>query len=166
MSLEQEIASLEERHELTHGRYVTLATAESATGGGIARRLTAVPGSSAYVLGGIVAYSNKVKAALLCVATRTLSERGAVSEEVAREMAQGARDAFNADVGVSDTGVAGPGGATPDKAVGLFYISLSTRAGTLARRFVFDGERESNRREAEEAALLLVRDYLLQCIDS
>jgi len=151
---------------LAHGRYVTLATAESATAGGIASRLTAIAGSSTYVLGGIVAYSNEAKTTLLSVAKGTLSQFGAVSEEVAREMSQGARDSFHAEVGVSNTGIAGPGGATPNKPVGLFYISLSTPDRTLVQRFVFDGDRESNRSKAEDAALLLVRDYLLQCIDS
>ena len=166
MTLEQEIAKLEARCESLHRRYVTIATAESATGGGIAQRLISVAGSSAYVLGGIVSYSNEAKESLLGVSPTTLSESGAVSHEVAIQMAEGGRRALGADVCVADTGIAGPGGASGDKPVGLFYIGIATPSDTRAVREVFGLDRNANRHAAEAIALTLVRDYLLQFIDS
>ena len=166
MDLEQEIAQLEVLHERLHGRFLTLATAESATGGGIAQRLTSIAGSSAYVLGGIISYSNEAKMSLLGVDADTLALHGAVSHEVAIQMAEGGRRALGADICISDTGIAGPGGATESKPVGLFHIGIATPVGSRAVRAVFDADRDANRHAAEEAALTLVRDYLLQCNDS
>ena len=120
---------------------VTVAAAESLTGGNVSARITAISGSSAYFLGGIVAYSNAAKASLLGVSEETLATRGAVSAECAREMAEGARRAFGADVAVATTGIAGPGGATERKPVGLVYIALAGPDGVTTEEFHFPGGR-------------------------
>lgn len=162
LTLSNEIAELQRRL----GQSCTIATAESATAGSIADRLTDMPGASGYVRGGIVAYSNEVKMRLLGVKGSTLRDHGAVSPEVACEMAEGGRRMLGADVCVSDSGIAGPGGATETKPVGLFYIGLATPSGCEAHEFRFNGDRASNKQAALEAALTLVRDYLLQCCDA
>jgi PncC family amidohydrolase len=141
-------------------RKLTLATAESCTGGLIAHRLTNVSGSSAYFLGGIVSYSNEAKAQLLGVGQGTLETQGAVSEATAIEMARGVRRVFSADIAVSVTGIAGPGGGTPEKPVGLAWIGLSTHEGERAQKFIWDQDREGNKAESAEAALQMVWDYL------
>ena len=134
----------------------TLALGESCTGGLVAHRITEVPGSSDYFLGGVVAYSNPIKEALLTVGSDTLEAVGAVSEETAREMARGARKAINASVGVSITGIAGPGGGTEEKPVGLTYVSVSTPDGEWLERYVFEGDRHANKQSSAEAALELL----------
>ncbi len=139
---------------------LTLAIAESCTGGRICDRITDVPGSSEHFKGGIVAYSNDSKLKFLNVPHDTIKAHGAVSEECAREMAAGVAKAFNADVGVSVTGIAGPGGATPQKPVGLVFIGLSWRKEHLVFRYMFDGERKSIKAQATEEALQLVLDIL------
>jgi PncC family amidohydrolase len=139
---------------------LTLATAESSTGGLIAKRLTDIPGSSAYMIGGIVAYADQIKQQLLGVRKDTLIAYGAVSEAVAAQMARGARMVCSADLAVSVTGIAGPGGATATKPVGLAYVGLSARDGTWVRRFVWSGDRDANRQTAVDAALQIVLDYL------
>jgi PncC family amidohydrolase len=136
---------------------LTIATAESCTGGNVAGRLTSIAGSSDYVLGGIVAYSNQAKQSLLEVSAETLSTRGAVSAECAREMAEGARRAFDADFAVSTTGIAGPGGATQRKPVGLVYVALAGPDGTTTEEFHFPGGRTVVTQAATEAALLLLQ---------
>jgi len=156
------IALLQRELQAATGTMVWMATAESATAGRIADRLTEVPGASDYVAGGVVAYSNEAKRRLLNVSGATLAAHGAVSEEVAREMAQGGRAALGTDVCVADTGIAGPGGATTLKPVGLFYLALATPFGCTVRRFEFHGDREANKEAATEAALNLRRDYLVQ----
>jgi len=108
----------------------TVATAESCTGGGIAERMTSVPGSSGWFLGGVVAYANEAKQALLGVPEAMLEEHGAVSEPVARAMAEGVRERFGSTYGVATTGISGPGGGTEDKPVGLVYVALARDAGT------------------------------------
>jgi PncC family amidohydrolase len=135
---------------------VTLATAESCTGGNVAARLTSIAGSSEYVLGGIVAYSNEAKASLLGVSQETLATRGAVSAECAREMAEGARRAFGAALAVSTTGIAGPGGATARKSVGLVYIALAGPDGIAVEEFHFPGGRRTVTDSATDAALLML----------
>jgi nicotinamide-nucleotide amidase len=137
-------------------RGLTICTAESCTGGLIAHRLTNIAGSSAYVLGGIVAYSNPVKQNLLKVREQTLIDHGAVSEETAREMASGARNLLKTDVAISVTGIAGPGGGTETKPVGLTYIGVATPDGAVTvERHVWDGGREANKDASAEAALRL-----------
>ncbi|HMV29156.1 MAG TPA: CinA family protein, partial [Anaerolineales bacterium] len=135
-------------------------TAESCTGGLIASRITDVSGSSAYFLGGIVAYSYEVKAALLGVSWDTLNNKGAVSRETVIEMARGARNILKADIAVSVSGIAGPGGGTPDKPVGTVWVGLATPSGEEARHFVWDGDRVRNKYLSSEAALQFVLDYL------
>jgi PncC family amidohydrolase len=136
---------------------MTLATAESCSGGLLAHCITNVGGASRYFRGGVVAYSNEAKEALLAVPQEMLIEHGAVSEPVARAMAVGARIAFHADYGVGVTGIAGPGGGTDEKPVGLVYIAVADKDGTEVVRYVFDGGRESIKmRTAEQALELLV----------
>jgi PncC family amidohydrolase len=139
---------------------LTLGVAESCTGGLIGHRLTNIPGSSTYFLGGVVAYAYDVKERLLGVNHSTLYDCGAVSEETAREMARGVRRALGTDVGLSVTGVAGPGGGLPGKPVGLTWIALSARNVERAREFTWDGDRASNKAQSAEAALELLREYL------
>ena len=135
---------------------VTVAAAESLTGGNVSARITTISGSSAYFLGGIVAYSNEAKASLLGVSEATLATRGAVSAECAREMAEGAARAFGADVAVATTGIAGPGGATERKPVGLVYIALAGPDGVATEEFHFPGGRATVTDASTEAALLML----------
>jgi nicotinamide-nucleotide amidase len=114
---------------------LTLATAESCTGGLIARMITAIPGVSAHYQGGVVSYANLAKTELLGVPAVLIESHGAVSPEVAAAMAEGVRSRLSADLGVSTTGVAGPGGGSPEKPVGLVYIGLASTEGTKTRRF-------------------------------
>ena len=132
----------------------TLATAESCTGGLIAAALTAIAGSSAVVMAGFVTYSNTAKVRMVGVRQATLDAHGAVSEAVAREMAEGALERAEVDVAVSCTGIAGPGGATPGKPVGLVFIGCARRgAATVVERYVFDGDRSAVRAATVAAAL-------------
>jgi PncC family amidohydrolase len=139
---------------------LTLTTAESCTGGLVAHRITNVPGSSAYYLGGYVTYANEVKEALLGVNHQTLLAHGAVSEQTALEMARGARRQMGADVALSVTGIAGPTGGTPAKPVGLVYIALSAADAELCQRYVWQGDRLANKEQSAVAALQLILDYL------
>ena len=138
----------------------TIATAESCSGGLIAHRLTNVPGASTPFLGGIVAYSNTVKVALLAVPASTLEVHGAVSEATARAMAEGARKTLGADLAIAVTGIAGPGGGTPEKPVGLVYLALSRAEGIRAEKHQFQGGRESIKMQTADAALNLVWESL------
>jgi len=146
--------------ELCRARGLTVATAESCTGGLVAARLTSIPGSSDVVLGGLVAYANEVKERELGVPAALLVEHGAVSAEVAEAMARGARDRLRADVAVSVTGVAGPGGGTDEKPVGLVYCHASGPDGELGREFNFPGDRAAIRARSVVIALHLVRTLL------
>jgi len=141
-------------------RGMTLAVAESCTGGLIGHRITNVPGSSAYYEGSITAYSYDVKEMILRVRHDTLYHYGAVSEQTARKMAWGVRRAFHADVGLAVTGIAGPGGGTPEKPVGLVYIALSAPDGEWAEQCMWGGNRWENKAHSAEAALDLLRRYL------
>lgn len=141
-------------------RGLTLATAESCTGGGIGAAVTAVAGSSACFLGGVIAYSNAVKIAQLGVSPEDLEAHGAVSEPVARAMAEGARDRLGASIGVSTTGIAGPGGGSEAKPVGTVDIAVATAAGTSYKRLQLMGNREMVRYAATLWALKLVLDQL------
>jgi PncC family amidohydrolase len=139
---------------------VTLAVAESCTGGLIGHRITNVPGSSAYYQGSVTAYAYDVKELILHVRHDTIRRHGAVSEQTALEMARGVRRAFRADVGLSVTGIAGPGGGMPGKPVGLVYIALAAPVGEWVERRVWDGNRWENKECSAEAALDLLRRYL------
>lgn len=141
-------------------RGLKIATAESCTGGLIAHRITNVPGSSGYFMGGVVAYANEAKVAQLGVPWDTLHAYGAVSRETVLEMARGAREAFGVEIAVGVTGIAGPGGGMPEKPVGSTWIGLSTPDGEWARLFVWTGDRLENKELSAEAALQLVLDYL------
>ena len=152
--------------DLCRERGVTLATAESCTGGLVAARLTSVPGSSDAFLGGVVAYENEVKARALGVPEALLERHGAVSAEAAEAMAGGARERLGAHVAVSVTGVAGPGGGTPEKPVGLVFLHAQGPDGSLARRLDFPGDRDAIRGRATVAALHLVRTLLSQSRDA
>jgi nicotinamide-nucleotide amidase len=137
----------------------TLAVAESCTGGMLGERLTSVPGSSNVFLGGVIAYHNEVKRNLLGVRAEALEQYGAVSEEVAMQMASGVREKLGADVGVSVTGIAGPDGGTPEKPVGLVWIAVHA-SDVKARRFHVAGDRAEIRQRAAQAALEMVRRAL------
>jgi len=140
----------------------TIATAESCTGGLLAGRLTERPGSSDYVLGGVVAYANEAKRALAGVDPALLSRTGAVSPEVADALADGAIERFGADVGVGVTGIAGPGGGTEEKPVGLVYVSVAARDGArVARRLQLPGGRADVRDRTTTVALHLLRRLLM-----
>ena len=151
---EQEVGSLLRQKNLTLG------VVESATGGLISHLVTNVPGSSDYFKGGITAYSNELKVKLVGVNKATIEKHGAVSYQVAEEMAQGGRGALGVDVCLADTGIAGPGGATPGKPSGLFYLGLSNEKRTESQRYIFSGDREQNKVEAAAAALRWLSDYL------
>ena len=138
----------------------TLVTAESCTGGGIGAALTAIPGSSEVYKGGVICYTNAVKEGILGVSHSVLELHGAVSESVAKEMAKGVRRVLDADVSVSVTGLAGPGGDDYGNSVGTVYIGCETEQTLVVRKFCFKGDRQAVRTQATEAALKLV----LECI--
>jgi len=141
-------------------RGARLAIAESCTGGLVGSRVTAVPGSSRYLLGGVIAYHNRAKSALLRVPRAALARHGAVSAPVAAAMARGARRVFGADVAVAVTGIAGPGGGTPLKPVGLVHVAVSGLGSTRVRRAVFAGDRRRVRAQAAELALIMLLEHL------
>lgn len=141
---------------------LTIAVAESCTGGLLAARLTDVPGSSAYFERALVTYSNASKVELLGVPAQLIAQRGAVDEEVARAMAEGARRSARASIGVGVTGIAGPDGGTPEKPVGLVYVAIAGAAGDRTRRAHFPGGRERVRYQATQAALEMIRRGLLK----
>jgi nicotinamide-nucleotide amidase len=147
---------------LCRARDLTLATAESCTGGLVAARLTSVPGSSDVFRGAVVSYADEVKERQLGVPAEILARHGAVSAETARAMARGARERLAVDVAVSVTGVAGPGGGTPEKPVGLVYLHAAAPEGELAADFSLPADRETVRRRAAASALHLVRRLLTQ----
>lgn len=141
-------------------RQKTVAVAESCTGGLLSERLTRVPGSSNYFLGGMVCYSNELKTTLAGVPADLIAEHGAVSLAVAQAMAEGVRKRTGASLGIGITGVAGPGGGTPEKPVGLVFIALADENGTQIREFRFPGDRERVRHWATQMALEAVRRRL------
>ena len=140
---------------------LTLATAESCTGGALAAALTAIAGCSDYFPGGVVSYSNDAKRELLGVPATVLESAGAVSEECALAMARGARRALGADLALATTGIAGPGGAEPGKPVGLVYIALADGAGEECHRFVFIGDRAAVIESATRQALTVALNRVL-----
>ncbi len=146
---------------LMRERGLTLAVAESCTGGGLGARLTNIPGSSDYFLGGVISYSNELKMTLLGVPKATLVAHGAVSEPTARAMAAGVTAATGADVGVSITGIAGPGGGTAEKPVGLVYIGLAQKGQEpRAYRYTMFGNRTAIRQRAAQEALVMLHHAL------
>jgi len=154
MSLEEEIGAILRQKGLTLG------IVESATGGLLSHRITNIAGSSDYYKGSVTAYSNQVKIGVVGVREDTLNQYGAVSPEVAEEMAQGGRRILSADICIADTGIAGPGGASAGKGVGLFYLGLSHGERTFSRKHNFKGDREQNKQSAAEAALVWLKEYL------
>jgi nicotinamide-nucleotide amidase len=154
MSLEGEIGAILKQKGLTLG------IVESATGGLLSHRITNIAGSSDYYKGSVTAYSNQVKIGVVGVREDTLNQYGAVSPEVAEEMALGGRKTLGADICLADTGIAGPGGASAEKPVGLFYIGLSHGERTFSREHNFKGGREQNKHSAAEAALKWLKEYL------
>lgn len=141
-----------------HG--LTIACAESCTGGLLTSTLTDFPGSSAYVMGSVVSYSNEVKSRVLGVSDETLSLYGAVSEETAREMAEGVRCLMRTDIGVGITGIAGPDGGSAEKPVGLIYIAAADQRHTIVVKNNFSGTRLENKRAAVEKALRMIHDVI------
>ena len=137
----------------------TLATAESCTGGGIGTALTAVPGSSAVYKGGVISYTNEIKTALLGVCVETLEKYGAVSSQVASEMASGARKLLDSDIAVSVTGLAGPGGDEFGNPVGTVFIGYEDTQCSIVNRYMFTGDRGEVRLQAIEAALDLILEH-------
>ena len=147
-------------HALNQNRG-TIAVAESCTGGLVAQRLTSIPGSSSYFLGGVVCYSNELKSAWADVPVELIEAKGAVSAEVAVALAEGIRRSTGATLGLGITGIAGPGGATPEKPVGTVHIALANDAATKERGYHFPGDRERIRQYASQTALDMVRRYFL-----
>ncbi len=139
---------------------LSCATAESCTAGLVGHVITLIAGSSDYFQGGIIAYSNQAKTELLDVRESTLSAVGAVSRETAIEMARGARDTLHADIGISTTGIAGPGGATALKPVGLIYVAVSTELGDDVRELRLESDRVGNIERTAEAALRLAIEHI------
>ena len=154
-NLEKEIGNLLRQKGLTLG------VVESATGGLVSHRLTNVSGSSDYYKGSVTAYSNEAKIKVVGVKEATINQHGAVSYQVAEEMAEGGRKVLAADICLADTGIAGPSGATPEKPVGLFYLGLSHQGGTYSRQHNFHGNREQNKQSAAEVALGWLKEYLV-----
>jgi PncC family amidohydrolase len=137
-----------------------LVTAESFTGGLISDRITNIAGSSDYFLGGLVTYAYEAKVALLGVSWDTLKQHGAVSRETVLEMAEGARHKLDADIAISVSGIAGPGGGLPNKPVGTAWIGLAAKEGKWARLFHFAGDRRAIKLAGAEAALHMLLEYL------
>jgi len=146
--------------ELLRKKGLTLGVAESATGGLISHIITNAPGCSEVYKGSITAYANQTKISLLGVKAETLQQYGAVSAQVAQEMALGGVRVLSVDICISDTGIAGPGGATPEKPVGLFYLGLAHQLTSYNRQHVFHGGRDENKKSAASAALDWLMSYL------
>jgi PncC family amidohydrolase len=158
--LEREQSSVQHVLAALAAQHLTLAVAEGDTGGLLLARLTAVPGSSAVIRGGVVAYHDDLKRELLGVAPDTLRQYGAVSAEAVQALAEGVRRLIGADLGLATTGIAGPGGATPNKPVGLAFVAAVSAEQTLLREQCWRGERESNRQASARAALELLVELL------
>ena len=146
--------------DILHTRGLKLVAAESCTGGLIGSRITDVAGSSEYFLGSVVAYAYEVKVKLLDVSWDTLNNHGAVSRETVLEMARGAQRHIGGDIAIAVSGIAGPGGGTPEKPVGTTWIGLVAKDGEWAKEFHFSGNREQNKSSAADAALQMLLDYL------
>jgi nicotinamide-nucleotide amidase len=150
----------EEIIKIMRERKLMLGAVESATGGLISHLITNVPGSSDVFQGSVTSYSNEIKIKIVGVKEATIKKYGAVSSQVAEEMAAGGRKVLGVDICVADTGIAGPTGATPGKPVGLFFLGLATKDSTFSQKHLFTGTREENKQQAALAALMWVREYL------
>ena len=150
----------EEAGQLLKKKGLTLGVVESATGGLIGQLITGLPGSSDYFTGGIIAYSNEIKQKLAGVGSDSLEQYGAVSSRVAEEMAAGGRISLGVDICIADTGIAGPGGASESKPVGLFYLGLADAERAYSRKHFFAGSRQENRLEVARTALAWLVEYL------
>lgn len=159
LNLEQQIAKI----LVEHGH--TLATAESCTGGLLGHRLTEMPGSSQYYLGGVIAYSNEAKMKFLGVQANTLEREGAVSAAVAEEMVRGAQEAFQADYALAITGIAGPDGGTDEKPVGLTFIALATPQGIKQERFIWTGKRSENKSMSASIAFKMLFEEIQPLVE-
>jgi PncC family amidohydrolase len=148
--------------ELLKARGLSLAVAEGDTGGLLLASLIAEPGSSAVVIGGVVAYADALKCELLEVPAEVLREHGAVSAVAVEAMARGVRRVAHADVGLATTGIAGPGGATPTKPVGLAFVAVATADGSSVREYHWTGDRAANQHASAAAALALLREIVTQ----
>lgn len=148
--------------EILRRKGKTIALAESCTGGLISKRITDIPGSSAYFEGGFVSYSNRWKQNLLGVSAQTLIQTGAVSENTAKEMAENVRERAGADIGLSVTGIAGPSGGTEEKPVGLVCMAIADRRKTRVAKHLLRGDREHIRYRASQVALNMIRECLLE----
>ena len=146
--------------DILRSKGCTVSTAESCTGGLISSNITAIPGSSDVFLGGAVTYSNQSKVSILGVSQSTLEAHGAVSEETAREMVKGAVDVFGSDYAVAVTGIAGPGGATPEKPVGLVYIAVADGPRIVVTKNNFSGDRDAVRESTVKEAVSLLKDMV------
>lgn len=145
--------------------HLTISCAESCTGGLVSSMITDVPGSSAYLRGSIVSYTDFIKHKLLAVGEEELATVGAVSDVVAREMATGVRSIIETDLAVSTTGLAGPGGGSEEKPVGLVYIAVACKNNIICKRYVFSGNRTQIKEKAAETAIEMVYNYLLEHLE-
>ena len=155
MTIQSEVSEL---IDILRSKGLKMSAAESCTGGLIGSFMTEIPGSSDVFLGSAVTYSNESKENILSVNHQTLLDHGAVSEDTAREMALGSIKAYNSDLAVAVTGIAGPGGATPEKPVGLVYIAVADGPRVIVTRNLFKGDRQSIRRQTVEEAIGLLKD--------
>ena len=165
MAGEQLVGLAERLQAICLGRGLTVAVAESCTGGLVADAITDIPGSSGYFLGGIVSYADTAKASLLGVPAEVLAAHGAVSAQVGRAMAEGVRERFAADLAAAVTGVAGPDGGSEAKPVGLTYVAVAAAHGADVRRFVWSGDRSANK-VASAAVVLEILVELASRVDS
>lgn len=154
MKLEEKVANILKERSLT------IATAESCTGGLIANRLTNIDGASKYFMTGFVTYSNESKSKFLNVPDGLIVEKGAVSHEVAYKMAEGVRNITGVDIGISSTGIAGPSGGTKEKPVGTVYVGISVKEGTFVRKLFLKGSRLKIKKQTSDEVLNLIMDYL------
>lgn len=148
--------------KLLKERGLSLSVAESLTGGRLGDRITDIPGSSDYFMGGIISYSNAAKVELLGVKSSVLASKGAVSREVAVQMASGVRKRFKTDIGIGVTGIAGPAGGSRSKPVGLVYLAVSSEKGTVCVKEIFNGSRTSIKAQSTEKAIHMLQEFVLK----
>lgn len=156
MTMEEEIA------EMLTMKGLTLAVAESCTGGLLSHQITNIPGSSSFYQGGAVAYSNVAKIEVIGVTQECIRNHGSVSERTALAMARGVMNTFSADIGIGMTGIAGPGGGTDDKPVGLVFIAISELENESVKKFQFSGSRTEIKDQAVKEALRMCKEFLEQ----